>query len=251
MKNTAIALRDGCIVRRAKPLLGTLVDVAVGAPDRDFAQTAIGAAFAEIRDVHRLMSFHEPSSDVSRINRAAPGVPVEVDPRTADVLRLATELQDASAGGFDCTVAPVLVRHRLLPWVDGWDGNEARPRRRELHGELAGCSPDRVPAFAIDACSVVKQRDCLIDLGGIAKGYAVDRAVEAVRALAKAGGHRLTAYWSMLAGISAITGEARFGFVCGIHAIAHDSSARSGFRMARWPVHRRAGWTSARMRLPH
>lgn len=189
MTDMAAASREGGIVRRAKPLLGTLVDVAVGGPERDFAQTAIGAAFAEIREVHRLMSFHEPSSDVSRINRAAPGVPVEVDPRTADVLRLATGLQDASAGAFDCTVAPVLVRHRLLPWVDGGDDNEARPRRRELQGELAGCSPDCVPAFTIDACSVVKQRNCLIDLGGIAKGYAVDRAVEAVRSLARAGGH--------------------------------------------------------------
>ncbi|WP_160111855.1 FAD:protein FMN transferase [Paraburkholderia piptadeniae] len=184
MTDTAIPLRDAGIVRRAKPLLGTLVDIAVGAADSEFALTAIGASFAEIRDVHRLMSFHEPASDVSRINRAAAGEPVEVDPRTAEVLRLATELQNASDGAFDCTVAPVLVLHRLLPRMNSW--NEARPQFHERHAELFSSRVRRIPAFTIDACSVVKQRECLVDLGGIAKGYAVDRAVDAVTSLAAA-----------------------------------------------------------------
>jgi len=190
MPDTA-ALRNIGIVRRAKPLLGTLVDIGVGATDVDFARTAVEAAFAEIREVHRLMSFHEPPSDVSRINRAAPGVPVEVDPRTADVLRLALEMQEASTGAFDCTVAPVLVRHRLLPSVQGWDGERAGACRRDSPSESGNPALERAAAFTVDACSVIKARDCLIDLGGIAKGYAVDRAIEAVTAQAATSEHSI------------------------------------------------------------
>ncbi len=181
--------RPAGVLRRAKPLLGTLVDIGVGAADPDLALAATQAAFAEIREVHRLMSFHEPSSDVSRINRAAPGKPIDVDPRTAEVLRLALEIHDASAGAFDCTVAPVLVRHGLLPPVDGREAGAVFAPLDEWPDSRGNPASDRACAFAVDACSVIKQRDCLIDLGGIAKGCAVDRAVDAVVALSVAHGH--------------------------------------------------------------
>lgn len=161
-------------------MLGTLVDIGIGATNADIALAATDAAFAAIRDVHRLMSFHEASSDLSRINRAAPRQRIEIDLRTADVLRLALEIGDVSAGAFDCTVAPVLMRHGLLPQAP-----DASPGR--LRDPLAA----RMSAFVVDDRAVIKQRDCLLDLGGIAKGYAVDRAVDAALALADARGHRL------------------------------------------------------------
>ncbi|WP_244112065.1 FAD:protein FMN transferase [Burkholderia diffusa] len=176
------------LLRRAKPLLGTLVDIGIGAADADIALAAANAAFAEIRDVHRLMSFHEPSSDLSRINRAAAGVAVDVDPRTADVLRLALEIHDASGGAFDCTVAPALVRHGLLPSVDGREAGAVRAPSNAWPGNSGDPASDRAPAFVVDGCTVIKQRDCLIDLGGVAKGFAVDRAVDAVMTLSAAHG---------------------------------------------------------------
>ncbi|UXU90080.1 FAD:protein FMN transferase [Burkholderia sp. S-53] len=191
MTAASIDLRHAGVLRRAKPLLGTLVDIGIGAMDADIALAATNAAFDEIRDVHRLMSFHEASSDLSRINRAAPGQRVEIDPRTADVLRLALEIGDASAGAFDCTVAPVLVRHGLLPPVPDREAPMALEPAdaRLVHSRDPVVA--RIPAFAIEDCTLIKQRDCLLDLGGIAKGYAVDRAVDAALALADARGHRL------------------------------------------------------------
>lgn len=191
MTDAFIDLRRAGVLRRAKPLLGTLVDIGIGAADADLALAAANAAFAEIRNVHRLMSFHDASSDLSRINRAAPGQRVEIDLRTADVLRLALEICDASAGAFDCTVAPVLMRHGLLPSA----ADENAQALRESSGASRSYCRDTLtaglPAFAVDGGTVTKQRDCLLDLGGIAKGYAVDRAVDAVLALADARGHRL------------------------------------------------------------
>jgi FAD:protein FMN transferase len=146
------------LLRRARPLLGTLVDIRVEACDAGFAQRAMAAAFAEIGTVHRLMSFHEADSDLARLNRARPGDRVSVDARTAQVLRCAEALRIESAGAFDCAVADVLIAARLLP---------SMPEAEDDASETSAAG--RV---------VVTRGAARLDLGGIAKGYAVDRAVD-------------------------------------------------------------------------
>jgi thiamine biosynthesis lipoprotein len=161
-------------IRRARPLLGTLVEIQVEACDAAGAHRAIDAAFGEIAAVHRLMSFHEAGSDVTRYNRARPGEAVRIDARTAEVLACAESLQRESDGAFDIGIAATLVALGLLP---------APP-------EAAGSAPVE---GAATTCTVVRG-DATIDLGGIAKGYAVDRAIDALArcgiaaALVNAGG---------------------------------------------------------------
>ena len=150
-------------IRRARPLLGTLVEIgAVGAN----AAAGVEAAFREIATVHQLMSFHEENSDVSRFNRAAPGEIVHVDQRTYEVLGCAQWLSRLSRGAFDVTVGGRLVDAGFLP----------RP-----HGTM-GFDPDASFEDLLllsDNC-LTRRRRAWIDLGGIAKGYAVDRAVQAL-----------------------------------------------------------------------
>ena len=153
-------------IRRARPLLGTYVTVDVGAASGTDAHAAIDAAFAEIALLHRLMSFHAFDSDVSRLNRSAWHRPVAVDTRTADVLRWAREIAEASKGHFDVTVAPQLVAARLLPWPDDACFPDANACWRDIEVTADG--------------DVRFQRPLWIDLGGIAKGYAVDCAVAAL-----------------------------------------------------------------------
>src|SRR2546423_10672087 len=94
--------------RRARPLLGTLVEIsAAGAGP--CVHAAIGAAFAAIERVQRLMSFHDPRSDISRVNRWADRKPIAVDAWTWAVLARAQMISQASAGAFDITTAPRLV----------------------------------------------------------------------------------------------------------------------------------------------
>src|SRR5579864_2713549 len=88
-------------VERARALLGTTVAVRVGGlPERD-AHAAVDLAFAEVARVHALMSFHEPGSDVSRLNRRGADGPVRVDPLTLQTLEKALRLADLSEGLFD------------------------------------------------------------------------------------------------------------------------------------------------------
>src|SRR3569623_102295 len=100
---------------RAKPLLGTLVSIRAGFGGAQDADAAIAEAFAEAAIVHRLMSFHDADSDVSRLNREALFGPVFVDPMTFEVLSFAQSLAWASDGAFDITAGALAVEAGALP----------------------------------------------------------------------------------------------------------------------------------------
>jgi thiamine biosynthesis lipoprotein len=154
------------MLRRARPLLGTFVEITVDAASDDCAWRAANDGFAAIADVHRLMSFHERDSDVSRINRHAHERAVEVDPRTWTVLRRARFLSRLSNGLFDCTVGGALVALGALPRCGDSISRDARATFRDV-----ALLPGR---------RVRLRRPLAIDLGGIAKGFAVDEAVAAI-----------------------------------------------------------------------
>lgn len=155
-------------LERARPLLGTTVAIRVETADAAAGHRAIDAAFAAVARVHRLMSFHEAQSDLSRIHRTPPGTRVEIDPQTAEVLRSALAFSAWSDGAFDITIAGQLVAQGLLP---------APPSSAALSTDA--CWRD---ITLDDECGVALQRPLWIDLGGIAKGYAVDCAIACLRA---------------------------------------------------------------------
>src|SRR5215468_3944689 len=107
-------------IRRARPLLGTFVEIAAVGQTFDAAEAAVEAAFAAVAMVHRLMSFHEADSDVSRLNRDAASGAVRVHDWTYELLQAALDLHRRSAGTFDISVAPALQQLGLLPSVPGF-----------------------------------------------------------------------------------------------------------------------------------
>lgn len=155
-------------LRRCRPLLGTFVEIGVRGDSHGRNAAALEAGFAAIERVHHLMSFHNPHSDVSCLNRDASHHAVEVSPWTFSVLEVAERLHQTTDGVFDLTVAPLLQRRGFLPrttqtgdddaWIGGQGAIELLPSHR-----------------------VRFHRALRIDLGGIAKGFAVDRAVGAMR----------------------------------------------------------------------
>ncbi len=162
-------------------MLGTFVEIRAGTDasgETVDIHAAIDGAFAVIEHVHRRMGFHDPQSDVSRLNREACHAPVPIDPHTYAVMEAAQHFAQLSDGAFDITIAPQLEHWRLLPPTQGPVSPMASWRDIELLGH-------RWARF---------NRPLHIDLGGIAKGYAVDQAVAALReagvarALVNAGG---------------------------------------------------------------
>jgi|SRR5712671_2583789 len=206
-------------IRRARPLLGTFVEIAVAAETFDAAEAAVEAAFSAVATVHRLMSFHETDSDVSRLNRSAASGAVRVHDWTYQVLEAACDLHCRSGGMFDISVAPALQSLALLPSVPAVSspsdsGVIARESGRSSNPQLlvgnaslgvtgcsafAGMTPENWQErhrFHFTQTRSSGARDTIqllpgnrvrfaapsvkIDLGGIAKGFAVDCAVDAL-----------------------------------------------------------------------
>ena len=147
-------------VTRCRPLLGTFVEIT--APDGH--GEAVNAAFAAIAHVHGRMSFHEPASDLAAMRKAQAGECVAIDRETVRVLRTAQALHEASDGLFDVTVGRGLASDGFLP--------------RNGLGPLKQYDGTATDVIIEDDTHIRLARRVLIDLGGIAKGHAVDRAVE-------------------------------------------------------------------------
>lgn len=171
---------------RCRPALGTYIKIsaapsparAPGAPElsEEALFDATRFAFAEVERLEGLLSYFDPESELSRLHRIAHLRPVVVSPEMAEILAFARRLSRETDGAFDLTTASVLVERGLLPdlgWGDVGPGASWRDVTLEGPVEARQASGARV-RFA---------RPLLLDLGGIAKGYVVDRALAVLASL--------------------------------------------------------------------
>ena len=161
-------------MKRCRPLLGTFVEI-----ECDSAE-AIDAAFAAVEHVHRMMSAHNPDSELSKVNHSAHRIPITVSEPTAAVLLRAAHWASVTDGDFDIVRAGGgAVARGGLPIHPG------QPQPDPLADWTA---------LRVDGLTVTLDRPACLDVGGIAKGYAVDQAVDvmrrvgATRGLVNAGG---------------------------------------------------------------
>lgn len=163
-------------------VMGTFSRVVVIARGEKAAQRCLEAAF-EVQDrIESLLSDYQDDSELSKVNREAARGPVAVSEMTFEVLQRSVHFSKLSEGAFDVTVGP---------WVDLWHkaGRTNQPpteealaetRRKVGFDKLILDEKDRTVRFAVEGMR--------IDLGGIGKGYAVDRAVEAMQKQGAVGG---------------------------------------------------------------
>lgn len=175
-------------LRRAQPLLGTFVVVTVHGVDGGKGQSAIDAAFAAVRRVDALMSLHRPDSELVRLNAAAARDWVVVSPELFEVVAAAGRLARETDGAFDATIRPVADL-----WGFIWKEHRM-PSPEELAAVLPRVGHALVELDADRRAVRFARPGVSLDLGGIAKGYAVDAALAALRsagvsnAMVRAGG---------------------------------------------------------------
>ena len=164
-------------IKLEQPAMGTVFEYIVFSDDPESARNAIAAAMILVQRAESLMSDRRPDSEVSRIGKAAGGPPIAVDPEVFEVVERSLRISELSGGAFDITVA-------ALRGV--WSVNPEHPRiptAAEVQAKLP----------LIDWRKVILDRErqavglaapgMAIDLGGIAKGYAVDLAVAKLKEL--------------------------------------------------------------------
>lgn len=144
------------------------------------AAGALGAAEAALRDVEAHVSRYISASELSRLNAAGADQFVALSPTTMDVLRLSRELARRTKGAFDVTYRPVF-------WSWSHAGKQNRlPTNDELAAARANCGWDKIEL--LDGGATKRTAAAAVDLGGIAKGYGIDRATEAMIRSGAAGG---------------------------------------------------------------
>jgi len=157
-----------------RPVMGTFARVVCVAPDANAAKTCIKAAIAEIHKVDGLMSDYKDDSEISVVNRDAFGRAISVSRPTFEVLQKAVEFSRLSGGAFDITIGPLVDL-----WRAAGDANRP-PTKAELLAARARVGPDKLILDANNLSVRFLVEKMRLDLGGIAKGYAIDRAAEAM-----------------------------------------------------------------------
>ncbi len=163
-------------------VMGTFANITAVAADSKTAKAAVEAAFDQLKHVDEVMSDYKASSQLSQVNRDAFDKPVRVDDDLFEVLRISGEYSRQTDGAFDITVGPVVKL-----WRRAQDGGKL-PTEAELaevsakvgFEKLILDAQNKTVRFAIDGMR--------LDLGGIAKGYAIDLAIEAMQQAGAIGG---------------------------------------------------------------
>lgn len=163
-------------VRRTLPVMGTIAEFAVVHHDVGAAEAAIDAAMRELERVERTMTRFTATSDIGRANLAASRTPVTVDASTSLVVAEALRWAEGTYGAFDPAAGAIVrlwdVTHRHSPPSD--DAREELASRH-LYEFVEVGSHRHAPVL------LYRDRDVSLDLGGIAKGFGVDRAVAVLR----------------------------------------------------------------------
>lgn len=187
---TCVSAREPALTRFefSQVHMGTLFRIVLYAPDAATAGRASSAAFERIGRLDDIMTDYRPSSELRTLCRQAGGPPVRVSNDLFRVLAAAQELARRTDGAFDVTVGPVVRLWRRARRQHELPDPERLARARDLVGY------DKLRVDPEARTAQLMKKGMLLDLGGIAKGYAADEALGALRrhgirsALVAAGG---------------------------------------------------------------
>jgi thiamine biosynthesis lipoprotein len=160
------------VFREARPVMGTVATVEAVAGNDDTAARAVEAAFLALHHIDTIANAMDPESDLGRVNRAAPRMPTLVDPELAELVSFSLATARATDGRFNPAIGPLVEAY----------GIKTRPRLpddAEIERLLPLCDYTKVKAP--DGRSIMLEEEGMsLDLSAVAKGWAVDRAYEAL-----------------------------------------------------------------------
>ncbi|MGA2188106.1 MAG: FAD:protein FMN transferase [Steroidobacteraceae bacterium] len=200
-------------------IMGTRITVELWADDKDKGEMAIDAVLDSMRHVDETMSTYKPTSEVSLVNAKAADGPMPITKELFDLLTKAREYSEITEGAFDITYASVGYMYDFR--------NHIRPSEGQIEKALPAVDYRHVLLDPKKQTVQFSQHGVRIDLGGIAKGYSVDRGIDVLKSLG------ITRAYVSAGGDSRIIGD-RFGkpWVVGIR----DPTKGEGAVITRIPL---------------
>ena len=174
------------LFKKASLSMGTVFEATIYAPDKYVAEKTFNDVFQEINRLDYLMSNYKKESVLSELNKNASAEPANCNKELASVIEQSLQYSDITDGAFDITIGPLMKK-----W--GFFKKKGRiPGKEELESVLESVSykniiieEKTIKSLAKNPGTVktvfFKNPDTRIDLGGIGKGYAVDRAVSVLK----------------------------------------------------------------------
>jgi len=178
----AVVLMAACAGTPPRPFsrehvtMGSTVQVTVWTADEPGAVAASDAVFAEFDRLDRLMSVWKEGSDVQRLNMAAGDRPVPVSAETLEVLTIARQVSEWTSGKFDVTFGALSGL-----WKFDQDQDDKIPSRAAVAARLPDVDYTALDLDAARGTAFLRRPGMRAHLGGIGKGYAVDRAAAILR----------------------------------------------------------------------
>jgi FAD:protein FMN transferase len=200
-------------------IMGTRITVELWAEDKEKAERAIDALLDEMRHIDETMSTYKPTSEVSQVNAKAADGPMKISKELFDLLTTAKEYSVITDGAFDITYASVGYMYDFRKHI--------HPDEAQIDKALPAVNYRHVLLDPTNLTVQFSQKGVRIDLGGIAKGYSVDRGIDVLKSFG------FTRAYVSAGGDSRIIGD-RFGkpWVVGVR----DPRKGEGEVIARIPL---------------
>jgi thiamine biosynthesis lipoprotein len=156
-------------------VMGTFASIVATAENKEIARAAVSAAVEKLHYVDKLMSDYDPKSELSKVNREGFGKAIKVDADLLQVLNKSVEYSRVSEGAFDVTIGPVVDLWHIAgeQSIEPTAEQIATAKSKVGYEKLIIDNENSTVRFSVDGMR--------IDLGGIAKGYAIDLAIEATK----------------------------------------------------------------------
>ena len=177
-------------------IMGTRITVELWSDDKAKADQAIDALLEEMRHIDESMSTYKPTSEVSQVNAKAADGPMRISKELFDLLTTAKEYSVITEGAFDITYASVGYMYDFRKHI--------RPDEAQIDKAVPAVDYRHVLLDPNNQTVQFSQKGVRIDLGGIAKGYSVDRGIDVLKSFG------ITRAYVSAGGDSRIIGD-RFG----------------------------------------
>lgn len=180
--SAAVIVLVGCIknkpetFQKTETIMGTVVTVTVAADSAEKGNAAIDEALDEIKRLDRMMSLYKDESEITKVNMAAGRQPVKVLPEVIEAVEEGNKVSEMTHGAFDVTIGPLVVLWQMRL-------KEGKvPSDSEIRAVITRVGYKNIVIDKKKSTIFLSRPGMILDLGGVAKGYAADRAAAVLAA---------------------------------------------------------------------